>query len=218
MKRYRGARLCLNLLLAALVLVMVWAGRSFPLPVELAYRRMERAMLLEPMELIHINKEDGTVLSADHQRLALFTGEFQGFPTYRRTMYLFPLENGLGRAIRKQPFFGTDIWAYDASENAIRVEMALTLRREGAEPHTIYGEANAENGFFPIHLEAEAYHDGMTDWQETAIDAMIAAEIGSNLHFADHSNYESGYSMTLTFYDAAGNVTAVHESEGTYAY
>ena len=214
MRRYRGLRLCLNLLLIALVLVMSWAGRGFPLPPEQAYRRMERAMLLKPMEILY-QGEDDCVLSVDENHLALYTGEFQGFPMFPRQIYLFPLENGLGRAARKTPFFGMDVWAYDASGKSTSVEMELKIWREDWEPKVIRGTANLENGFFPIHVYGSLYRN----WQDTALEAMIASDIGANnIHFGDYNAYESSYAMTLIFYDEAGNVTAVHESEGTYAY
>ena len=45
----------------------------------------------------------------------------------------------------------------------------------------------------------------------------VAEEIRSNMHFGGMpENYRMEYEMTLTFYDEAGSVTAVHESGGTY--
>lgn len=217
MKKYRGLRLCMNLFLTVLVLVMLWAGMGFPLPTELAYRRMERAMLLEPMEILY-QGEDDCVLSVDEEHLGLYTGDYFGTPMHYRSLYLFPLENGLGRAIRKHTFFGMDVWAYDASGRSTSVDMELQIGRDDLGPKTIRESAQLKNGFFPIHVNESLYHNELTYWHDTALEAMIASEIGANLHFADISTYESWYSMTLTFYDEAGNVTAVHESEGTYAY
>lgn len=217
MKRYRGVRLCLNLLLSVLVLVMLWTGLGQPLPWEWAYRRMERAMFLEPMEILY-HDEDGSVLSVDDKQLALYTGDFRGFPMFTEDLFLFPLENGLGRAIRKDTFFGMDIWAYDASGQSARVDMKLKIWRKDVQPHIIRETAQLEDGFFAIHVDENQFDSGSVDWRDTALEAMIAAETGINAAFGGWEAYEAGYAMTLTFYDEAGYVTAIHESEGTYAY
>lgn len=215
MAKTRGLRTVFNLLLSVLLLVMLWVGLGQPLPWEWAYRRMERAMFLEPMEILY-HDENGAVLSVDDKRLALYTGEFWGYPMSPDNLFVFPLENGLGRAIRKDTFFGMDVWAYDASGQSARVDMKLKIWHQDSQPHIIRESARLENGFFAIHVDESQYAYDVTGWKDAALAAMIAAETGLHVGFGDWDDFESGYAMTLTFYDEAGNVTAVHESEGTY--
>ena len=172
-------------------------------------------MLLEPMEIL-FHDEKNTVLAVDDKQLALYTGDFYGSPMFPNELFLFPLENGLGRAIRKDTFFGMDVWAYDASGKGKQVDMGLAVWYGDSEPHIIRESAQLENGFFTIHVDEDQY--GFDNWKDTALSAMVAAEIGKTVNFVDWEDYAWGYAMTLTFYDEAGDVTAVHESEGTYAY
>lgn len=213
MAKARGLRTVFNLLLVLLLLLALWIGLGQPLPWEWAYRRMERALFLEPMEIL-FHDEENTVLAVDDKQLALYTGDFYGFPMFPDELFVFPLENGLGRAIRKETFFGMDVWAYDASGNAKQVDMRLAIWYGDSEPHIIRESAQLENGFFAIRVDEDQY--GFDNWKDTALSAMVAAETGKTVSFANWEDCEWGYAMTLTFYDEAGNVTAVHESEGTY--
>lgn len=212
MKKHRTLKTVCNLALALLVLVMIWAGLNHPLPWKQAYRRMERAMLLEPMEIIYHGEED-VVLSADENHLALYTGRWFGSPMFPEELHRFPLTNGVGRVLRCENFFGMDVWAYDGSHRSVRADMELAIRDQEHGPWTVRETAHLENGFYDFHVGG---YD-MVDWKELALNAMVAEEIHSNMHFGGMpENYRMDYEMTLTFYDEAGNVTAEHESGGTY--
>lgn len=212
MKKHRILRTLLNLALTLLVLIMLWGGLDHPLPWKLAYRRMERAMLLQPMEIVY-HDEDDVVLSADDDHLALYTGSWFGTPMFPEELHLFPLENGLGRVLRNDSFFGMDVWAYDSSGVSVRADMELKLCDQTHEPWIVQGTAPLENGFYAFHVGAY----NMANWESMALSAMVAEEIRSNMHFGGMpEDYRMEYEMTLTFYDEAGSVTAVHESGGTY--
>lgn len=218
MAKARGLRTVFNLLLVLLLLFALWIGLGQPLPWKWDYRRMERAMLLEPMEIVYHDEADNMVLSVNDTSLGLFTGGFWSSTMITKELFLFPLKDGVGRVLRHHPFWGLDIWAYDTSGRSTRVEAELQIWDQDHEPMTFRRTALPEEGVFFVKIDEVDEWNAADEWKNTALEAMIAAEIGINLHFADHDAYESVYAMTLTFYDEAGNVTAVHESEGTYAY
>ena len=214
MRKYRGVRTVINLSLTLLVLIMVWGGLNHPLPWKLAYRRMERAMLLQPMEIIY-QDGDGVTLSVDENNLALYTGEWFGAPMWPEELHLFPMENGVGRVLRTHSFIGMDVWAYDSSGQSVRADMELIIRRNQVqEPWVVQQTAQLQkSGFYAFHVGDY----NMYQWKELALRAMVAEEIRSNMNFGGMpEEYRMDYEMTLTFYDAAGNITAVHESGGTY--
>jgi len=212
MKKHRVLRTAVNLALTVLVLIMIWGGLNHPLPWKQAYRRMERAMLVEPMEIVY-HGEDGVVLSADEDYLALYTGRWFGSPMFPEELHRFPLTNGVGRVLRNHMFFGMDVWAYDSSGQSVRADMELVIRDQDYGPWVIRETAQLENGFYSFH----AGDYDMEDWKELALSAMVAEEIHSNMHFGGMpEDYVMHYEMTLTFYDQAGQETAVHESGGTY--
>lgn len=210
----RIVKTVLNLLLAAFLLLGVWSGMGKPLPWKWEYRRMERAMLLEPMEILYHGENDD-VLSVDERQLAYYTADWVGFPMWNNLMYLFPLENGYGRAIRKDVFFDMDIWAYDASGQAVRVDMELTVWDETHEPQIIRESAQLTDGIFPLCVRKSKFDN---NWMDRALEAMIVAETNTTVHFGEMETYASGYKMVLIFYDESGTVTGKHESEGTYSY
>ena len=218
MAKARGLRTVFNLLLVLLLLLALWIGLGQPLPWKWDYRRMERAMLLEPMEIVYHDEADDMVLSVNDTSLGLFTGGFWSSTMITKDLFLFPLKDGVGRVLRHHPFWGLDIWAYDTSGRSTRVEAELQIWDQDHEPKTFRRTAAPEEGVFFVEIDEVDVWNAADEWKNTALEAMVAAEVGINLHFADHDTYESGYAMTLTFYDEAGNVTAVHESEGTYAY
>ena len=204
----------LNLLLAIVLLAGIWSGMRKPLPWKWAYRRAERAMLLEPMEILHHGDLD-EVLSVDENNLALYTGDWFGFPMYPNMFYLFPMENGYGRVIRKNTFFELEIWAYDASEKSTVVDMRLTIWDQDHADYTMWASAKQKNGWYALSVDESKFQ---AQWMDRALEGMIAAETNTRVGFADIDIYVSGYEMVLTFYDEAGNVTGIHESEGTYSY
>ena len=203
MTRRRVIGIVFHTVLSLLVLTLLWVAVGMPLPWKWEYRRIERAMLLEPMEILY-HGEENEVLSADEEKLGFFTGDSWGLPMYHNHLYLFPLENGVGRAMRKQTFFGLDVWAYDASGNSVRADLELTLWTSEHEPVTTRKSAEKEDGLFTFYVDEN-------ENLEDAMEAMVALEIGKNVD----EETEAGYQLNLIFYDEAGNVTATHESGGT---
>ena len=210
----RIVKTILNLLLVVILLMGVWSGMRKPLPWKWEYRRMERAMLLEPMEILYHGDQD-EVLSVDEKQLALYTGSWFGFPLWNNMMYLSPLENGCGRVIRKHTFFDLEVWAYDASERSVQVDMKLTIWDQDHAGHTMQASAQRIDGWYALSVDESKFQ---AEWMDQALRAMIAAETHTRVHFVDFDTYESGYQIVLTFYDEAGRVTGTHESEGTYSY
>ena len=168
----RFLKTIINLLLAIVLLAGVWSGMRKPLPWKWEYRRMERAMMLEPMEILYHGEKD-EVLSVDEKQLALYTGDWSGFPLWNNMIYLSALEDGFGRVIRKEIFFEMDIWAYDASGRSSQVEMELSVWDREHAPQTIQASAMLTDGFFPICVEESQFD---SKWMDRALKAMIAAE------------------------------------------
>ena len=210
----RFLKTIINLLLAIVLLAGVWSGMRKPLPWKWEYRRMERAMLLEPMEILY-HGDEGEVLSVDENNLALYTGDWFGSPMWNNMLYLFPLENGYGRAIRKSAFFELEVWAYDASMQSVQATMTLTIWDQDHTSHTMWSTAQRKEGWYALSVDENRFQ---AEWMNRALKAMIAAETNTRVGFSNINTYESGYEMVLTFYDEAGRVTGTHESEGTYFY
>lgn len=214
MNRKRIVKTAINLLLSVLLVIGTWSGIRKPLPWKWEYRRMERAMLLEPMEIVY-HGEEGEVLSVDEKQLALYTGDWFGFPMWNNMIYVSPLENGFGRIVRKEIYFEMDIWAYDASGQAVQADMELTVWDNEHDPAIIRESAQLADGFFAFCIHQSKFED---TWMDRALQTMVAAEIHTRFGFEGAEEYESGYNMVLTFYDETGNIVGTHESGGEYSY
>lgn len=204
MAKARGLRIAVNLLLVPLLALLLWIGLGYPLPPEQNYRRMERAMLQEPMEILEHNEEWGLVISADEKQMAIFCDDWRGGTVLPNAFLLTPLEGGVGVVADCNFYDGLSVWAYEAAGAAVRAEMRLTLLHEEFGPVEICRESARENDVF--YFLVERFDPWSENWKDQTLVELAERELGKSVR-TDHE-----YRLEITFYDEAGNVTAVRES------
>ena len=197
MKRGRVLKTVVNLLVGIVVLAVLWSGLGFPLPDQWDYRRMERAMLMEPMEILRCG-DKGEILSVNEAYLGLYTGHRIGYPMNINEMHLFPLENGAGYAVWKGFFFEVELWAYEETGRAVEARATEKIRLR----------AFKEDGIFPFSMYR--YGEDVNSWKARAMEDMVWREMGEAMQ------EKSGYRIAITFYDETGTVVALRENGGSY--
>lgn len=226
MKLSRRGKLARNLVFLLLGLGFLWFWLERPLPVALDYRRQEAAFFRKDTQVLGKFAAYGCVIGRDEEKLYLYTNEWSP------RMDVFPMEDGAGRALLipaglQVPSLETgpepmQVFAYEESGRARLASLKLTTWGEAYEldgelftPYYIYeAQARKEQELFRLEVCCQEPADtAKSVWEADALVDIYQME-------CPHGGYRwftsKGYSMTITFYDEAGNIVAVHESGGEF--
>ena len=196
---------------SAAMLWCVWIGLQRPLPWKWELRRTERAMLLEPVEVLYHDRNKGVTVAANDDFVVLqgHTKKDTELILYDGDVLLFPVEDGAGAAVWGD-FFGFVLYlcGYETSGQAVWANADLDLFVDGRLFSSLNQTAKNENGAFLFRLaEGNCTFTG-TKWPNEGL-----RDVGFLSRYGVLDTNWS-YHLTMTFYDEENHVTAIHEIGG----
>ena len=189
----------------------VWVGFHKPLPWKWELRRAERAMLLEPVEVLHHDRSKGVTVAANDDFVVLqgHTKKDTELILYDGDVLLFPVEDGAGAAVWGD-FFGFVLYlcGYETSGKAVWADAALDLFVDGRLVSGLSQTAKKENGAFFFRLAEGSCTFTGTEWPNEGLRDVSFL----NRYGVVDTNWS--YHLTMTFYDENNHVTAIYETGG----
>ena len=188
-----------------------WIGLQKPLPWKWELRRAERAMLLEPMEVLYHDRNKGVTVAANDDFVALqgHTKKDRELMLYDGDFLLFPVEDGAGAAVWSD-FFGFALYlcGHETSGQAVWANVDLDLFMDGRLFSSLNQTAKREDNAFFFRLSEGTCSFTGTQWPSEGLQ-----DVGFlNRYGVVDTNWS--YHLTMTFYDENNRVTAVHENGG----
>ena len=201
----RGWKLIRNVLIIVVCLFLFWSLKGKPLPREWAYARAVQSNFWDDSDWARLWQDKGRILCRSEDALYLYQQDGWWVPD--ESIQQFPLENGMGyaMAIHSDPATPLEIFAYEDSGKAVMAELEYTLFSEAGremQAHQSVVQKSQEIFHFTVTVEPISYtEDGRPAYDGNEPEnykAIYEQYLGNNIW--------QEYELTMTFYDADGNV------------